>query len=331
MEIDITLTEYDVELITESGVRYMLNNSLIGLAWEEQISELAQRATISLANIKIGEISLISLAKINCIIMIYGKWGGSRELLFEGTIWEWEYISSTQKSLKITAYDMLIRLQQSKDFKYFSAGLTTQNIIGDICSDWGIPFNYDWGQSLTHEKKVFSAYTISDMIIELLEEVKQKTGGKYIAYFRDGLLKIVGYGTNKIVYKFDGKSTVSTSDKLTINNLVTRVKIIGKEDDDGRVAVDAVVDGDTRFGVLQEILRRDEDKTVGDAKAEADTLIKEKGKPEEDIQVVVPDLPFLRKGDRLEMSAGNLSGFFFAVGVSHDPASKQMTLTLTRG
>ena len=330
MTVDIAAITYDVELITKEGQRYLLNPALLSLQWEEQIGELAQRATITAANMALGNTWLMALAQINCGIVIYAKWGGAKTLLFDGTIWEWQYVSGTQKELTITAYDYLIRLQQSKDFKYYAAGMTTQAIIGDICKDWGIPLAYQWGQSLTHEKKIFSAEKLSDIIISLLEEVQQKTGEKYVAYYRDKQLQIAGYGANTPVYRFDGQTAVSTSNKLTINNLVTQVKIIGKEDAEGKAPVDDTLRGDTRYGVLQEIIRRDDNKTLAAARAEARTILKKQGQPEEMIQLSGPDLPFTRKGEKVEVSAGNLIGFFFIEGVTHDATTRQMTLTLSR-
>ena len=330
MTIDISTIKYDVELITETGGRYLLNDALLDLQWEEQKGELAQRATISVANFLIGNTYLMALAKLNCILQISSDWGEGKKLLFDGTIWEWKYKSATNKELSLISYDRMIRLQQSKDFKYYSAGMTTQALVNSICSDWGIPVAYKWGQSITHEKKVFSADTISDMIFSLLEEVRKKTGEGYIAYFRDNQLQIVGYGSNSTVYRFDGQNVISTTDKLTLNNLVTRVKVIGKQDNEGRAAVEALVDGDTRFGVLQEIIRRDSDKKLDSAMSEANALIKERGKPEETIQLQTVDLPFLRKGDKAEIAAGNLLGFFFVEGVAHYATAKQMELTLLR-
>jgi hypothetical protein len=329
--IDISTIYYDVELITENGTRYLLNDALIHLEWEENIRELAQRATLTVANFKIGTTFLHSLAKINCVIQIHAKWnGGGKQLMFDGTIWEWHYVSATNKELTLTCYDRLIRLQQSKDFKYYSAGMTTQAIIGDICGDWGVPFSYRWAHSLTHEKTIFNGIKISDMIIQLLEEVTQKTGEKYIVMFRGGQLQIIDYGTNNPVYRLDPTNTISTSDKLTINDLVTRVKVLGKQDNDGRAPVDALVDGDTRFGVLQEIIRRDSDKTIEAALAEANALIKQRGKPEEITQINVPDVPPIRKGDRVEISAGNLIGHFFVEGVTHMATTRRMALMISR-
>jgi hypothetical protein len=330
MAIDIKTLEYEVELISESGGRYLLTSALLGLEWEEHVSELAQRATVTVANMAIGSTYLMAVAKINCVILIYGKWGGAKTLVFQGTIWEWQYTSATQKELVIVAYDQLIRLQQSKDFKYFSAGMSTQALINEICGDWGISVSYKWRQSLTHEKKSFRAETVSDMIIGLLEEVRQKTGEKYIAYWKDGTLEITEYGTNPEVYKFDRDCTISTIDAININNLVTVVKIIGKEDDVGRAPVDDTVTGDTSYGTLQEIVRRDTDKAVGTAKAEAEALIKTRGKPEELIRAQVPDLPFTRKGHKVEFEAGNLLGFFHVTGVTHNGTTRQMSLTLER-
>ena len=250
--------------------------------------------------------------------------------MFEGFIWEWQYQHGQQKQLTVVAYDPMIRLQQSKDFKYFSKGMNTPAILQNICGDWGIPLDYKWGQQITHEKKVFSGEAISDMITGLLDEVRQQTNSRYITLYRDGKLEVNAYGTNKDMYVFGGKDTISTTDKLSMNSLVTRVKVIGKADDEGRASVEAVVDGNLDFGVLQEIVQRDSDKDLGKAKTEAQTILNERGKPEESIMVTAPDLPFLRKGDAVEMKAGNLKGIFYTLGVSHNATQKQMTLTLLR-
>ena len=356
--VNIGSIKYTVELITETGKPYLLGEALLSLKWEEQISELAQRATITLANTKVDDTWLMNLAKINCLIFIYAEWGeneqgqtfagsiadrgntvssndytqpvsSTKKLVFSGIIWEWQYASATQKEITLTAYDRMIQLQQSKDFKYFQAGMDTKTIISGICSDWGVTLKYSWN-TITHEKKTYSGNTISDMIFDLLEDVRKKTGQKYIAYFIDNQLVICQYGTNRDIYVFDFESTVSTTNKLTINNLVTRVKIIGKQDKSGRAPVEATINGDTSFGVLQEIVRRDSDKKLSDATKEANTILEDRGKPEETITVEAPDLPFLRKGDEVQMGAGNLLGFFFVEGVTHTAETRMMNMTLSR-
>jgi len=88
--IDISTIKYDAELITPDGTSYPLNNALINLEWEEQASELSQRANITLRNVLIGGTRLHALAKMNCIIRIRSSWnGGDKELMFDGNIWDW--------------------------------------------------------------------------------------------------------------------------------------------------------------------------------------------------------------------------------------------------
>jgi len=330
MGVDIALVTYHVDLITETGAAYNLDPALLSLSWEEQEGQLAQRATLKLVNCKMDSGYLMQLVKINCIIKISANWGGGNQPLFQGTVWEWDYKRAQTKELTVTAYDPLIRLQQSKDFKYFSAGMSTPAILSNICGDWGVPLSYKWSKQITHEKKVFNCDTISDMIIKLLDEVKQQTGDQYVALYKDGSLVISDYGTNADVYCFHTDNVISTSDKLTINNLVTRVKIIGKEEKKERRSVDAVIDGALEYGILQEVVRRDSNKTLGEANAEAQAILKERGKPEESIQVNAPDLPFLRRGDAVKVSAGNLTGTFYVTGVSHNATEKQMTMSLRR-
>ncbi len=327
-EVDVSKIEYAAELVTENGKRWLLNDALISLQWEDNKNELAQRATLGLANIEIGETPLISLTKINCGILIYGKWDSTRQLIFQGTLSDWQYSSGSQKLLTVTAYDPLICLQKSKDFKYYTAGQSTQAILGDICSAWGVTLDYRWNAGITHEKKIFNGVTIGDMIYELLNEVKKQTHKKYIVSYRNGKLAVLGCGTNSPVYRFDNSNVISTNDKLSISNIVTQVKVLGKQDDDGRSAVEAIIKGDTKYGVFQEIVRQDSDKDSSAATAEGESILEERGKPERTTTVSVPDLPFLRKGDAVEMNAGNLIGIFYVCSVTHFAAQKKMTLTL---
>ena len=338
--VNIKTIKYTVELITENGNIYDLTPALIALDWGESINEMAQRATIVLQQKKAGGTWLHGLAKINCIIRIKGKWGNTVQssdeqaniLLFEGAIWDWNYTSDINKELRITAYDNLMRLNRSKDFYYYTVGMTTRTLIANICDDWGIPLSYEWEHSITHQKKAFRGKkTIADMIIGLLNEVSEKTGKKYVLYYKDNQLVIKGYGTNRPVYLLDRNGTVSTNNKLTINNLVTKVKVFGRQDDADRSQIEAIVEGDLSFGVLQDVLLRDNNKTLAEAKAEANVILKNRGSPEEMIKWNGPDLPFLRKGDVVEIKAGNLLGFFYIESIIHFGYTKHMMLTLIRG
>lgn len=316
--------------MTETGAVHDLTPALLDLSWEEQQGELAQRAKVKLLNFKLGASYLMQLVKINCVLRIWSDWGAGRQKVFEGTIWDWDYNSAQNKELSVLAYDPMIRLQKSDDILYFSAGMSTPAILESVCGGWGIPLDYPWDRQITHTKKVFNVKAVGDIIISLLEEVRQQTCERYVAFYKEGKLTVSGLGKNKEVYRLDSLNTVSTSDKLSIDNLVTRVKIFGKADDEGRSNVEATVDGNLKFGVWQKVIQRDADKDLGSARADAQTMLKEYGKPVEEIQVIAPDLPFLRKGDLVEISAGNLIGMFYVMGVSHDVKQKTMVMRLLR-
>lgn len=331
MAIDTAGLGYGVHIITEDGTKYRITKSVTSLSWEEQEGQLAQKATFTVAaEGSVNGEKIPSILKLNRRVYVLANWGEGYKRVFQGMIWEWDYKHAEQKTLTVTAYDPMILLQQSKDHKYFSAGMNTKAIIASICKDAGIEANYKWKQSIKHEKKVFRSNTISDMITELLDEVKQQKNEKYVTIYRDGKLEICGYGTNRDIYKFTGTNTISTQDKMSMSKLVTRVKILGKANDDGRSSVDAVVNGNLDYGVIQEIVTRDSNKNLGEAKQEANTILAERGKPEETIMATAPDLPFLRKGDEVEIKAGSLNGRFYAVSVSHNAVTRQMTMTLMR-
>ena len=50
MDVDIAQVQYFVELITETGDIYELDNAIQTLAWEEQEGQLAQKATITISS-----------------------------------------------------------------------------------------------------------------------------------------------------------------------------------------------------------------------------------------------------------------------------------------
>lgn len=319
---------YQVECIASSGKVYDLSPVLIGLQWEEQTNELAQRLTVSVANMAMEGTWLMALVEIGCPMSVSANWGDGNQQVFSGQIWEWTYSSSQQKEISLTAYDPLKSIQQSYDYGYYSSGMDSVSILNQICSTWEIPLSYLWSSKVTHEKLLFNNLSISDMILEVLEEIKDKCGGNYVCHWKNDSLTVNSYGSNQNTYIFGEHCTMSTHHKISIHDLVTRVKVIGNADDDGRYPVEAVVDGDQSFGVLQKIIVRDTDKTVSDAIAEAETYLEKHQKPEETINLTTVDLPFLRKGDVVSVSAGDLMGDFYILGVSHNATKRTMELTL---
>lgn len=330
MYIDIEKSTYHVSMLSENGKIYTLSPAVVRFQWQEEANQLAQQVKLVLANIKVDDVWLMSIVKLGCTLYITADCGSMNHHIFTGRIWEWDYDSSQKKEISLTAYDPMKYLQQSYDYGYYSAGQTTENLLAMICKEWGVPLYYWWGQSIVHEKKVFNNVAISDMILEILEEVKAKTGVSYVCIWDDDMLVVKDFATDGEIFFIGEHCTINTSHNVSINNLVTKVKVIGNSDDDGRRPVEAVLDGDQSFGVLQKILLRDADKTVADVTVEAKNYLKEHGLPEETVSLSCIDIPFLRKGYRVQVAAGDLNGVFDVLGVSHFADSKTMKLSLKK-
>lgn len=330
MAVNIGAMSYALEMLVETGVVYELSDSLISMEWEEGKGEIAQRGTFTLGNSALGSTYLHAVAKIGCVVFVYADWGEGRSLVYQGRIWSWHYGSGTEKLLTLTCYDESKFLLQSKDSYYFSSGMDTSSLLQGICSDWGLALDYQWQRSMTHEKKVFQNETIAGMVISVLEEVSAHCGEEYLCIWENEALTVKKVCGNALVYTLDTACTLSTSHGCSMENLLTRVKVLGTADDEGRSSVEAVVEGDLGYGLLQDILIREGDKSLEEAIAEAETYLQENACPREEISVVSVDLPFLRKGDAVYVKAGDFLDVFVVLGVCHNGTKKQMTLTLER-
>lgn len=331
MIVKIKDTKYKITVLLSNGTVLDLTKLVAKMSWEETHRELAQKATITLVNTKIKEGYLSDLIKLCTQIYIYADIGAGEKEVFRGTVWEWEYTSSKTQEIRIIAYDKMIYLQKSKDNAYYATGQSTQSIISDICSKWNIPLKYEW-ESIKHSKVVLKNISIADMIYSVLQDAEAKIDKEYVCTMAQDVLYVKSKGTNGEVFEFlGGKNVISTENKLTLDNLVTKVIVVGKQEDSGRVPVQATVLGKTEYGVLQEIVNRDSDATLKEAQDEANKLLKDRGKPEETIRVEAPDIPTIRKGDQVRVVAGNVSGYFHVRGVAHDYESKTMVMDLERG
>ncbi len=328
MTVNIGTMTYEVELVTESDAIYNLTPVLLGLEWEEEPDELSRRGTFRVANLALHGTWLHSVAKIGCILSVFSDWGEGRQLVYQGKIWEWKYRSTHEKELLLTTYDNGKYLMQSHDSFYFSSGLSTSSILQTICNTWGIPLQYQWNEEMTHEKKAFHHRILASLISSLLEEVSAHCGSNYVCLWKDDALWINNQGYNSLVFQLDVYRTISTCHTISMNALVTKVKVFGTADDEGRSFVEAEVVGNQEFGLLQHTMTRDSNKTLEDAIAEAEAYLAAHNSPEEEITLVCVDLPFLRKGEKVEVRAGSLVGEYFVLGVCHNATLKQMTLTL---
>lgn len=317
--------------MTAAGKQLNITAAAENLGWEEGDSELAMRVTFSIHNAMYNGSRLSSLAKPGCIVAVISDWGTGSDEVARGSIVDWEpnFKGSGSSTFDVTAYDELFNLQHSQDNRYYSAGTGTKAAITGIFSDWGIPVGTYDGPDVAHAKTPFKNQYLSDILLQLLDDAVKKGGDKCIIRASKGKVSVIPKGSNKTIYHFDEDTNATlTKDKISTADLVTRVKVVGKEDSEGRQPVEAVLDGLTQYGIRQRIQNRSEDDTLATAKTAAQTILDEHGNPDRAISLESPDVPEVRKGDKVHVKAGTLNGYFITKSVRHDAAGRSMTMEL---
>jgi len=320
--------EYFVTAVLNDGRLLHLENIAENIAWEENESELAVRLNLTIRDIPFENSRISKQLKLCTVVYLYAKWSGDPEKreIFRGTIWEWEHSQTNDDAVIITCYDLLYYLQKSTDSKYYAKGKKTGEICKDILESWSVPLYEYTGPSISHEKTLYKNKTISTMLTETLDEAKKKTGTKGIIRAVAGKCRIITRGTNDTIWNFTASSNlVSASDKYSMVNLVTRIKITGKDDKEGRPKVEATVDGKIEYGILQQVKSKGSS-SLEDAKKEAQETIDEKGTPERTTTLVAPDIPTLRKGDLIHVKTDKMKGYFYVKGVSHNATAATMQM-----
>jgi len=315
----------------KGGKRYQMRGACSKCILEEQDGQLAESLSIELANMRAAGTYIGSAIDPGDILHLSCDDGDRKGELFHGPIWTQEYRHDSQ-SLAITCYDPLIYMQNSQDALFFPAGKTTQSIFQTICSRWKIPLHYTY-TSISHGKKAWMGNQISDMFLELLKETKKKTGKAYRMRYENNAIDVAYRGNNSIIYKLCSyENATAASFGRSMENVVTRVLITGKEDKNGNAPVEATLDGQYgyRYGTLQKVQSRDSNTTLAAAKATATQLLWDNRLPKQTFMVDAVDCPFLRKGDLIYNYTGANGGQVKVVvaSVTHDLIKNTMSLEL---
>lgn len=326
--IDTSKIRYDLCLLTQQGQRLHLNHVLRDLSWEENKGELAVRLEAELQNTMLPQGKwLHQVASLGSQIMLFADWGSGFKEVFRGTVFNWQYRADPLGHFSITAYDPLIYLVKSRDDRYYKSGTTAKTIIQDIAKAWQIPLGTIEGPNVALAKQVFRGRALADMIFDVLDQAKKRGAGKWIVRSRQGKIDVIRPGQNSPVYCFTADTNVgSIEDQQDIEDLVTRVKIVGAEDKEGRAPVIARLDGRTEFGTLQELVYQEQYDTPAAAQAAAREILAERGQPRKQRKVPAPDLPFLRRGDKVKIVAGTLNGYYLVASITHDASNRTMSM-----
>lgn len=316
--------------------KYNLTDVLTGIDLDEQEQQLAQCATVSIINAKTNGQWISSIIGVRNRIYIYANDGEQNREVFRGFVWTKSYKTGlTDREITLKCYDNLIYFQESEDAEYFTDGKSSEDIIATFCDKWGVELSYSY-DSITHSKLALRGNLADIITADVLDLVKDRTGNKYIIRSDQDIVHVMPTGQNSTVYSFvGGKNIVTTKSEETMEGMITRVVILGRDDDkQERLPVEATLDGDTDgYGTLQKIISRNENTELDEAKREAEGILKESGDPKREYEVTAPDVPWIRKGDRVFINAGDIINSYMIVSsISHsiNNKSKEMSLTLRK-
>lgn len=332
MNASVENPQYSAYVIS-GNTKYDVTSVMESLEIEDREKQIAKSVSINLLNIKLGDEWLSSLLKVRDRVYIYANDGKRKEEVFRGYIWVRSYKSSLDsRTLTLRCYDNLIYFQESEDSEFFASGKSTRDVISTLCQKWGVSLEYSY-ESITHAKLALRGALSDIFTADILDLVKDRIGKKYVILSEKDVMKVKGIGDNTTIYTIKAaQNATGTSSECTMDGMTTKVVILGKADDDDREPVEATVNGDTdKYGTLQKIINRDENTTLADAKMEAQGILDENGKPKWEYTATCADIPWIRKGDKVYVSAGDLLNSYIVNGIERriQNSKKEMTLTLT--
>lgn len=330
--LDISKMAYKIYLLRENGEQLNLTDVTQSVTWEENEGELAMRVSLSLANVMYNGKRISSIAKPNCQIIVIAELEGKSEEVARAKITEWSpTLSGDSDVIALEGYDNLYDLQASQDNRYISAGVTTQAAIKSICSDWGIPIATYNGPTNKNAKTIFKNEFLSDIILELLATAKKHGAKECMVRAVKGKLSVLPKAGNATVYSFEeGENLETVNYKISTGDMVTVVKVVATEDKNDRQKVEAIVKGKTEYGKRQRIYVRQNDDTLATAKAAAKQILSEEGQPTETLSIKAPDVPYIRRGDKIKLTCRVYKGFAVVDSIQHDASNRSMSMKLSK-
>ena len=321
--------EYTAYVIV-NGTKYNITPAIESIDISDQKKQVAKCVTIQLMNTKVGDKWLTGILSVTNRVFLYANDGSKSDEVFRGFVWERAYKRSmTDRTFQLKNYDNLIYFQESDHSAFFSSGKKTKEVATSLCNDWGVKLEYTY-ESITHAKLPLRGNLSDILTADLLDPVKDRTGKKYVILSEKDVVQIKPVGANATVYHFTAdQNAIQTSSVCTMDGMVTKVVILGKENEAERAPVEATVSGNTnQYGTIQNTISRSENTSLADAKKEAQSIIDEKGKPREEFELHAADIPWIRKGDKVYIKAGDLSGYYIVTGIERTITAKKREMIL---
>lgn len=319
---------YSLYILTSENLNIDLSQLVTSFDRSEPEKQIAQKVTVSFMNVQDSNGRMLEdYINVRDRVFVYANDGETVDEVFRGMVWTKRYVNKQKKEITLTCYDQLIYFQKTEDNKFYPEGMETENICNTLCSDWGVSLVWNY-QSITHKKLMLTGKLSDIFLTDILAEVKKKVHLPAVMKSVKDVVYIETVGSNSKIYEIKrGENAISTTSTVTMDDVVTRVVITGKQDDEGCTPVEATVDGDTeRFGTIQKIIRKNENTEMSEVKEEAQDIIDENGYPKMRYEIEAIDIPWIRRGDKVKIVAGDMALDYWVLSIEHDAVKKTMTL-----
>ena len=300
---------YSLYILTSENLNIDLSQLVTSFDRSEPEKQIAQKITVSFMNVQDSNGRMLEdYINVRDRVFVYANDGETVDEVFRGMVWTKRYVNKQKKEITLTCYDQLIYFQKTEDNKFYPEGMETENICNTLCSDWGVSLVWNY-QSITHKKLMLTGKLSDIFLTDILAEVKKKVHLPAVMKSVKDVVYIETVGSNSKIYEIKrGENAISTTSTVTMDDVVTRVVITGKQDDEGCTPVEAAVDGDTeRFGTIQKIIRKNENTEMSEVKEEAQDILDENGYPKMRYEIEAIDIPWIRRGDKVKIVAGDMA------------------------
>ncbi|WP_248508747.1 hypothetical protein, partial [Sporosarcina sp. NCCP-2222] len=285
--IDLTKVDYKLTLLPPDGSKINITELIESCTHEEMDGEMAARLSVQMKNVKRADGWIHQHVFLDKRLILESTDGNGWKEIFRGSIKRWK-TNAENHTVEFTAYDPSFNTMISKEHYFFPSGMKADASIKQIAAEQGIPLGRIDGPSIPLGRRMYNGY-IGETIGSRLKEARQKGGGRFIPRSTAGKFEIVREGTNKTVYELTDVTVNTSSDERSIENLVTKVKIYGNEpkpkpkkkkklakgekrekakvqtvkatalkkedpNKDKRPKISVTVQGNTQFGVIQDVL-----------------------------------------------------------------------------
>lgn len=292
-----------------------LDNLKMQITLSESIDSIAYTANIEIVvpqDLKVSEGDPIEIIKNN---------DPGKGTVFKGVIWNKVTDLKRNKVGNLTCKERTIYIEKSEDEYLFKEGTTATQRAKQMCGDWGIPIGNFEDTGVPLAKAPPKIDTIYKMMLDDLKETAQKGGGLF-KYRMQNKLDLIKIGSNKVVH--DVSNILENINQTgTLEGAVTKVKVLGKKEDDTKSPVIGTYSKDTdKLGTLQRVIQDEKIQDAGTAKSKAESMF---SKGEGSIRVSGIDIPEIRAGDKVK-----INGFYaYVTSVVHqlgEPGRMELVL-----